>query len=265
VDHNLVAGNQIIFTSAVFGLTAGTLYYVTTSGLAASTFSVSASPGGTVLSLGANANAAVRFIANCTATVTATNLPTTTTITLTAPLNILPANAPIIFGTTFSGSNIAAGTIYYINGQPAAANTISIATSNSVTRSIIRQQTAEIVPTYRQLIEKATNPASGSSIALTSSDSTSQTISSQNAKTAQLIVVIGGASVGPIVQLEGSDDFGASWYTIGTPVTGLTGGGAASTTYTINSGHLRARVTTPGTSVTIRAGSGNYVAIKVIG
>ena len=263
-NHNLVAGNQIIFTSTAFGLTVGTFYYVLSTGLTPTSFGISTTsgPGGSAVSL-SSGSAVVTAIANCTAPVTATTLPSTTTITLSAPSNFLIANMPIIFAANLG--NIVGGTLYYVNGQPTSATTISIGTANTITRSIIRHQTLDDVPTFRQLIEKATNPASGSSISLTTVDSTTQAVASQNARSAQLTVGIGGAGTAPVVRLEGSDDFGSSWYGIGTAVTAPTAGGSAQETYTIHSGHIRARVTTAAVSLTTLAGSGNYVAIKILG
>jgi hypothetical protein len=61
----------------------------------------------------------------------------------------------------------------------------------------------------------------------------------------------------PALQLEGSDDNGASWYAVGTPLTAVASSTVQVTVNNVNTAILRARVSTAGVGVTP-----GYVMIK---
>ena len=74
---------------------------------------------------------------------------------------------------------------------------------------------------------------------------------------AQLVVNIGAATTAPVLQMEGSDDLGATWYAIGSPLTAVASSTVQLTVVDINSQLMRARVSTAGSGVTL-----GYVLLK---
>ena len=75
---------------------------------------------------------------------------------------------------------------------------------------------------------------------------------------AQLVVNVGAiTTTAPAIQMEGSDDNGASWYTIGAPLTAVASSTVQLTVTDINAALMRARVSTAGVGVTA-----GYVMIK---
>ena len=79
----------------------------------------------------------------------------------------------------------------------------------------------------------------------------------QNCRNAQLVINLGAATTPPALQLEGTDDNGASWYAIGSPLTGVASSSVPLTVNNIQAQLLRARVSTAGATVTA-----GYVLIK---
>jgi hypothetical protein len=71
------------------------------------------------------------------------------------------------------------------------------------------------------------------------------------------VINIGAATTPPVLQLEGSDDNGVSWYAIGSVVNALASNTVAGPIINTQAGLLRARVSTAG--VTVTAG---YTLIK---
>lgn len=122
-------------------------------------------------------------------------------------------------------------------------------TSPSFTRSINRLQCSDSVDSIRQLIDR--------SIVLTTLNSATPSVNIQNCRNAQLVVNIGAATVAPILQLQGSDDNGLSFYSVGTPLTAVASSTVQATVANVNSQLLRAIVSTAGTTVTA-----GYVLIK---
>jgi hypothetical protein len=124
-------------------------------------------------------------------------------------------------------------------------------TSPSFTRAINRLQSSWPALTQRQLVDR--------SIVLTTLNSVTATILARDAGNAtQLIINVGAiTTTAPQLQLEGSDDFGLTWYAIGSPLTAVASSTVQQTTVTINAAALRARVSTAGVGVTA-----GYVMIK---
>jgi hypothetical protein len=124
-------------------------------------------------------------------------------------------------------------------------------TTPSFTRSINRLQSNYPALPQRQLIDRT--------IALGTLDSTTPILLARDCGNAtQLIVNVGAiTTTAPALQLEGSDDFGLTWYPIGTPLTAVASSTVQVTVININAAALRARVSTAGVGVTA-----GYVMIK---
>jgi hypothetical protein len=124
-------------------------------------------------------------------------------------------------------------------------------TTPSFTRAINRLQSSiSIADPVRQIVDR--------SISLTTLNSVTPSLVVQNCLNASLVINVGAiTTTPPALQLEGSDDAGVSWYSIGSPLTAV----ASSTVrVVVNSTHaqfLRARVSTAGVGVTA-----GYVLIK---
>lgn len=123
--------------------------------------------------------------------------------------------------------------------------------SPSFTRSINRLQSNTDNEVVRQLIDRT--------IVLTTLNSTTPSLDTRDAgNRTQLVVNVGAiTTTAPALQLEGSDDNGASWYAIGTPLTAVASSTVQLTVTNINAALLRARVSTAGVGVTA-----GYVMIK---
>ena len=123
-------------------------------------------------------------------------------------------------------------------------------TTPSFTRSLNRLQSSWPALIQRQLIDR--------SISLTTLNSTTPVILARDAGNAtQLVINIGAATTPPALQLEGSDDFGATWYAIGSPLLAVASSTVQTTVTDVNAAALRARVSTAGAGVTA-----GYVMIK---
>ena len=126
-------------------------------------------------------------------------------------------------------------------------------TSPSFTRSVQRLQRSDDAEPFRQLIDRA--------IALGTLNSATPILNTVLCRQFQLIVSVGTiATTAPQVQLEGSDDGGASWYDIGTPLTAVASSTVqVTTTSDFNAALVRARVSTAGVGV---AAASWYVLVK---
>jgi len=122
-------------------------------------------------------------------------------------------------------------------------------TGPSFTRSISRLQNSIIPPLERQRFDR--------SIVLTTLSSTTATLVSQNCSQASLVVNIGAATTAPVLQLQGSDDFGATWFDLGSPLQAIASSTVRTTCSIGNAQQLRAIVKTAGATVTA-----GYVLIK---
>ena len=124
-------------------------------------------------------------------------------------------------------------------------------TTPSFTRAINRLQSSSDNEAVRQLIDR--------SIVLTTLNSTTPSLDTRDAgNRAQLVVNVGAiTTTAPALQMEGSDDNGASWYAIGTPLTAVASSTVQLTVQDINAALMRVRVSTAGSGVTA-----GYVMIK---
>jgi hypothetical protein len=122
-------------------------------------------------------------------------------------------------------------------------------TSPSFTRGINRLQCSDSVSSTRQLIDRT--------IVLTTLNSATPSINTQNCSCAQLVVNIGAATSAPILQLQGSDDNRLTWYPVGGTLTAVASSTVTITIANANSQFLRAIVSTAGTEVTT-----GYILIK---
>ena len=123
--------------------------------------------------------------------------------------------------------------------------------SASFTRSVNRQQASTNNEAVRQLIDRT--------IVLTTLNSTTVSIDTRDCgNRAQLVINVGAiTTTAPAIQMEGSDDNGASWYSIGAPLTAVASSTVQLTVTDINAGLMRGRVSTAGVGVTA-----GYVMIK---
>ena len=124
-------------------------------------------------------------------------------------------------------------------------------TTPSFTRAINRlQSSAPAVPT-RQLIDRT--------VVLTTLNSVTPSLDTRDCGNRNQLVINVGAvtTTAPALQLEGSDDNGATWYAIGTPLTAVASSSVQVTVTGVNAALTRARVSTAGVGVTA-----GYVMIK---
>ena len=121
----------------------------------------------------------------------------------------------------------------------------------SITRAINRLQTSIPALPLRQMIDR--------SIALGTLNSVTPTLQTHDCgNRVQLVVNVGAiTTTAPALQLEGSDDNGASWYSIGAPLTAVASSTVQLTATDVHAGVMRARVSTAGVGVTA-----GYVMIK---
>jgi len=125
----------------------------------------------------------------------------------------------------------------------------------SITRAINRLQISDGTDHVRQLIDR--------SIVLTTLNSTTPSLVSTalgvaNCRNVQLMINVGAiTTTAPALQLQGSDDNGASWYNIGSPLTAVASSTVQATVTNVHTGLLRAIVSTAGVGVTA-----GYVLLK---
>lgn len=123
-------------------------------------------------------------------------------------------------------------------------------TTPSFTRAVNRLQSSYPALPQRQLVDRT--------IVLTTLNSVTPVLLTRDCGNAtQLVINIGAATTAPQIQLEGSDDFGATWYSIGSPLTAVASSTVQVTVDNINAAAVRARVSTAGVGVTA-----GYVMIK---
>jgi hypothetical protein len=124
-------------------------------------------------------------------------------------------------------------------------------TTPSFTRAINRLQASTNNEAVRQLIDRT--------ISLTTLNSNTPSLDTRDCgNRAQLVINVGAiTTTAPAIQMEGSDDNGASWYSIGTPLTAVASSTVQLTVTDINAALMRARVSTAGVGVTA-----GYVMIK---
>ena len=119
----------------------------------------------------------------------------------------------------------------------------------TMTRSINRMQGSLTPSSIRRIFDRT--------ITLTTLNSTTASLDVADCWNVQLSINIGAAATPPAIQLEGSDDNGASWFAIGSPLTGVASSTVTVTVNNVNAQLVRGRVSTIG--VTVTAG---YVQLK---
>ena len=135
-----------------------------------------------------------------------------------------------------------------LTGNRVRYNQTGAGTTPSFTRAINRLQCSDSTSLFRQLYDRA--------ISLTTLNATTAVLLSGGCSGVQLVINIGAATTAPTLALEGSDDGGASWYTLGTLL------GVASSTVMISvpgvsPGQLRGRISVIGNTVTA-----GYILLK---
>jgi hypothetical protein len=156
--------------------------------------------------------------------------------------------------TVYSFPRITATGIYRSPKLPLTGNRVRYVqtvggTGPSFTRAINRLQASDSITSTRQLIDR--------SVVLTTLNSATPSINTQNCQRAQLVINIGAATTPPTLQLEGSDDNGSTWYSIGTALAAVASSTVQTTVANVNSQLIRARVSVAGSTVTA-----GYVLIK---
>jgi hypothetical protein len=156
----------------------------------------------------------------------------------------------------FDFSRITATGIYRSPMIPITGNRIRYVqtvggASPSFTRAVNRNQSDLNSLPVRQLVDR--------SIVLTTLNSVTPILLARDCgNSTQLVINVGAiTTTAPAIQLEGSDDFGLTWYAIGTPLTAVASSTVQVTVNSINAAALRARVSTAGVGVTA-----GYVMIK---
>jgi hypothetical protein len=122
-------------------------------------------------------------------------------------------------------------------------------TTPSFTRAINRLQSSDSVTPIRQLIDRT--------ISLTTLNASTTGLNVQGCRNAQLVINIGTATTPPALQLQGSDDNGATWYAIGSPLTAVASSTVQVTVNNVSPQLLRATVSTIGNTVVA-----GYVLVK---
>ena len=117
-------------------------------------------------------------------------------------------------------------------------------TTPSFTRAINRlQQSVSGASFSRQIIDRT--------ISLTTLSSTTAALNAeQQTKNVMLTINIGAATTAPAVQIQASDDAGATWYLIGSPLTAIASSTVSTTVSNVTAQQFRAIVTTSGSAVT---------------
>lgn len=126
-------------------------------------------------------------------------------------------------------------------------------TSPSFTRSVNRiVQGGTDTTRVNQIVDRT--------ISLTALNSSTATLKTRGAKNVQLVINVGAATTAPILQLQGSDDNGATWYAIGSTLTAVASSTVQLTATDIHAELIRATVSTAGATVTA-----GYTLVKAFG
>jgi len=125
--------------------------------------------------------------------------------------------------------------------------TVGGTSGQSFTRAINRLQSSYPAVPVRQLIDRAINVNSGN-------PSTSSLVTADCGNRVQLVVSMGAiTTTAPAFQIQGSDDNGASWYSIGAPLTAVASSTVQLTVVDINSALARVTVSTTGSGATLNS------------
>lgn len=157
--------------------------------------------------------------------------------------------------TVYSFPRITAAGIYRSPQLPLTGNRVRYVqtvggTSPSFTRAINRLEGNSYVESFRQLIDRSIN--------VNSLNSTTPSLNVSNTRNVQVLINVGAiTTTATQLQLEGSDDNGTSWFSIGSTVTAVANSTVAGAINSTHTGLIRARVSTAGSGVTA-----GYVLIK---
>lgn len=125
-------------------------------------------------------------------------------------------------------------------------------TAPNFVRNITRIQSNDVTSPIRQLIDRV--------VPLSTITAASSSVNTQNCRNAQLNITLGASvTAGPVVILQGTDDFGLTWYSLGTPLTGVPNSTVTTTVVNTNSILTRAVVLSAAGGSNL---SGSYVLIK---
>lgn len=125
-------------------------------------------------------------------------------------------------------------------------------TTPSFTRSINRLQSADVARFFRKIFDRSL----ASTQALNAVTATMLVLSTTT--NLQLVIAAGAiTTTAPAIQLQGSDDGGVTWYSLGSPLTAVASSTVQATVTGTNSELVRAIVTTAGSSATL-----TYVCLK---
>lgn len=114
--------------------------------------------------------------------------------------------------------------------------------SPSFTRQIFRDFQSGTCDIFRQIFDRT--------ITLTSLASTTASMRGDGARNVTLTCNIGATTIAPALQIQGSDDSGATFYSIGTPLACVGSSSVSLTVPSVSSQFYRAIVTTAGTVTT---------------
>lgn len=116
-------------------------------------------------------------------------------------------------------------------------------TTPSFTRAINRLQSSDSVDSIRQIVDR--------SVSLTTLNAATPALTVVNCRNVSMTVNVGAiTTTAPALQMEGSDDNGATWYSVGSPLTAVASSSVKLTVNAVNCQLLRARVSTAGVGVT---------------
>lgn len=116
-------------------------------------------------------------------------------------------------------------------------------TTPSFTRAVNRLQRSDSVEPLRQIIDRT--------VALNTLNSNTPTLNTQGTRNVQIVLNVGAiTTTAPALQLEASDDNGASWYAVGSPLTAVASSTVQLLVNNVQAAALRARVSTAGSGAT---------------
>lgn len=116
-------------------------------------------------------------------------------------------------------------------------------TTPSFTRAINRLPTSQSTTAIRQLVDRT--------ISLTTLNSSTPSLNAESqTKNVQLTINIAATTIAPVLQIQGSDDAGATWYNVGTTLTAVANSTVSATVNSVTSQLFKATVTTAGTGTT---------------
>ena len=133
--------------------------------------------------------------------------------------------------------------VFYATGNRVQYVQTIAGTTPSFTRANYRIQSSATGKFVRQIFDRT--------ITLTSlSSTTAALIAEQQGTNVTMTINIGATTIAPILQIQASDDAGATWYNIGTTLTSVASSTVSLTVTNITAQQFRAIVTTAGTGTT---------------